>query len=74
MKRDPHTNLRNPVYKWDFFSHLPESLHQLTIDFSDRGIPKSYRHMHGFGSHLQLYQCRQRTFLGEIPLPLRARH
>ncbi|ANS43906.1 catalase [Serratia inhibens] len=51
VKRDPHTNLRNPVYKWDFFSHLPESLHQLTIDFSDRGIPKSYRHMHGFGSH-----------------------
>nr|CBA76514.1 catalase [Arsenophonus nasoniae] len=51
VKRDPHTNLRNPAYKWDFFSHLPESLHQLTIDMSDRGIPKSYRHMHGFGSH-----------------------
>lgn len=51
VKRDPHTNLRNPTYKWDFFSHLPESLHQLTIDFSDRGLPKSYRHMHGFGSH-----------------------
>lgn len=49
--RDPHTNLRNPVYKWDFFSLQPESLHQLTIDFSDRGLPKSYRHMHGFGSH-----------------------
>ncbi|MFO5903616.1 catalase KatA, partial [Pseudomonas aeruginosa] len=32
-------------------SHLPESLHQLTIDFSDRGLPKSYRHIHGFGSH-----------------------
>ncbi|GKX62425.1 catalase [Pragia fontium] len=51
VKRDPHTNLRNPTYKWDFFSQLPESLHQLTIDFSDRGLPKSYRHMHGFGSH-----------------------
>lgn len=51
VKRDPHTNLRNATYKWDFFSHLPEALHQLTIDFSDRGIPKSYRHMHGFGSH-----------------------
>ncbi|HGJ5899597.1 catalase [Arsenophonus apicola] len=51
VKRDPRTNLRNPAYKWDFFSHLPESLHQLTIDMSDRGIPKSYRHMHGFGSH-----------------------
>ncbi|NKD54479.1 MULTISPECIES: catalase [unclassified Haematospirillum] len=51
VKRDPHTNLRNATWKWDFFSHLPESLHQLTIDFSDRGIPRSYRHMHGFGSH-----------------------
>ncbi|HDQ4736520.1 TPA: catalase KatA, partial [Pseudomonas aeruginosa] len=43
--------LRNATFKWDFFSHLPESLHQLTIDFSDRGLPKSYRHIHGFGSH-----------------------
>ncbi len=51
VKRDLHTNLRNPVYKWDFFSLQPESLHQLTIDFSDRGLPKSYRHMHGFSSH-----------------------
>lgn len=51
VKRDPRTNLRNAAYKWDFFSLLPESLHQLTIDFSDRGMPKSYRHMHGFGSH-----------------------
>lgn len=51
VKRDPHTNLRNPTYKWDFFSLSPETLHQITIDFSDRGIPKSYRHMHGFGSH-----------------------
>ena len=51
VKRDPRTNLRNPTYKWDFFSLLPETLHQLTIDYSDRGIPRSYRHMHGFGSH-----------------------
>mgnify|MGYP000365319401 CR=1 FL=1 len=51
VKRDPRTNLRNATFKWDFFSHLPESLHQLTIDFSDRGLPKSYRHIHGFGSH-----------------------
>lgn len=51
VKRDPRTNLRNAAYKWDFFSNSPESLHQLTIDFSDRGMPKSYRHMHGFGSH-----------------------
>ncbi|QIQ22019.1 catalase [Zophobihabitans entericus] len=51
VKRDPRTNLRSATYKWDFFSQLPESLHQLTIDFSDRGLPKSYRHIHGFGSH-----------------------
>lgn len=51
VKRDPRTNLRNMAYKWDFFSHLPESLHQLTIDVSDRGLPQSYRNMHGFGSH-----------------------
>ncbi|AFJ46394.1 catalase [Shimwellia blattae DSM 4481 = NBRC 105725] len=51
VKRDPRTNLRNPTYKWDFFSLMPETLHQLTIDFSDRGLPRSYRHMHGFGSH-----------------------
>ncbi|TIR54820.1 MAG: catalase, partial [Mesorhizobium sp.] len=36
---------------WDFWSHSPEALHQVTILFSDRGIPDGYRHMHGFGSH-----------------------
>lgn len=36
---------------WDFWSSLPEALHQVTIVMSDRGIPASYRHMHGFGSH-----------------------
>ncbi|MEX0631644.1 catalase [Serratia ureilytica] len=71
VKRDPHTNLRNPVYK-GLFSHLPESLHQLTIDFSDRGIPKSYRHARLRQPHLQLYQCRQRAFLrNSTPLPAR---
>ncbi|BBG59270.1 MULTISPECIES: catalase [Providencia] len=51
VKRCPYTNMRSAAYKWDFFSHLPEALHQLTIDVSDRGLPKSYRFMHGFGSH-----------------------
>ncbi len=51
QKRDPGTNLRNPTAMWDFWSLSPESLHQVTILFSDRGIPKSVRHMHGFGSH-----------------------
>ena len=51
VKRDPHTNLRSPNNNWDFWTNLPEALHQITITMSDRGIPKSYRHMHGFGSH-----------------------
>lgn len=51
VKRCPYSNMRSMAYKWDFFSHLPESLHQLTIDVSDRGLPRSYRFIHGFGSH-----------------------
>ncbi|MBO5251180.1 MAG: catalase [Bacteroidaceae bacterium] len=51
VKRDPQTNLRSPQTNWDFWSMLPEALHQITIVMSDRGIPASYRHMHGFGSH-----------------------
>ncbi|MCX7594475.1 MAG: catalase [Fischerella sp.] len=51
QKRDPKTNLRNPTAMWDFWSLLPESLHQVTILFSDRGLPASYRHMNGYGSH-----------------------
>lgn len=51
VKRDPRTNLRNPENNWGFWTGLPESLHQVTYIMGDRGIPKSYRHMHGFGSH-----------------------
>ncbi|WP_027722977.1 catalase [Maridesulfovibrio zosterae] len=51
VKRDPRTNLRSAKNNWDFWTSLPEALHQVTITMSDRGIPKSYRHMHGFGSH-----------------------
>ncbi|MBR3609174.1 MAG: catalase [Bacteroidales bacterium] len=51
VKRDPHTNMRSPQNYWDFWTMLPEALHQVTIVMSDRGIPASYRHMHGFGSH-----------------------
>ena len=51
QKRDPRTNLRNPTAMWDFWSQSPESLHQITILMSDRGVPKSYRHMNGYGSH-----------------------
>lgn len=51
QKRHPETNLRNMDMQWDFWSLCPEALHQITTLFSDRGIPASYRHMHGFGSH-----------------------
>ncbi len=51
VKRDPETNLRSAKNNWDFWTSLPEALHQITILMSDRGIPASYRHMHGFGSH-----------------------
>ncbi|MFO7580193.1 MAG: catalase [Nitrosomonas halophila] len=51
VKRDPRTNLRSAQNNWDFWTLLPEALHQITIVMSDRGIPATYRHMHGFGSH-----------------------
>lgn len=51
QKRNPQTNLKDANMFWDFFSLTPESLHQVTILFSDRGTPKTYRHMDGFGSH-----------------------
>ena len=65
QKRDPRTNMRNPVAMWDFWSLTPESLHQITILFSDRGLPTDYRHMHGFGSHTYSFINRdnQRTWV-----------
>ncbi len=51
VKRDPRTNLRSAQNNWDFWTSLPEALHQVTVVMSDRGIPATYRHMHGFGSH-----------------------
>lgn len=51
QKRDPKTHLKNPTAVWDFWSLSPESLHQVTILMSDRGIPATFRHMNGYGSH-----------------------
>jgi catalase len=51
VKRDPRTNLRSARNNWDFWTALPEALHQVTITMSERGIPLSYRHMNGYGSH-----------------------
>ncbi|QIZ77634.1 catalase [Ferrimonas lipolytica] len=51
VKRDPRSNLRSATNNWDFWTSLPEALHQVTIVMSERGLPATYRHMHGFGSH-----------------------
>ena len=51
VKRDPRTNMRSAKNNWDFWTSLPESLHQVTITMSERGIPLSYRHMNAYGSH-----------------------
>ncbi len=51
QKRHPVTNLKDPDMFWDFLSLTPESIHQVTILFSDRGTPQTYRHMNGYGSH-----------------------
>jgi len=51
QKRHPKTNLRSPVAMWDFWSLSPESLHQVTILFSDRGCPRTPMNMNGYGSH-----------------------
>ena len=51
QKRDPKTNMPNPDMFWDFLSLTPESIHQVTILFSDRGTPRGYRNMNGYSSH-----------------------
>jgi len=51
IKRDPRTGMRSAESNWDFWTLLPEALHQVTIVMSERGIPRTFRHMHGFGSH-----------------------
>jgi len=51
VKRDPRTGMRSADNNWDFWTLLPEALHQVTIVMSERGIPRTWRHMHGFGSH-----------------------
>ncbi|MEG0789926.1 MAG: catalase [Alistipes sp.] len=65
VKRDPKTNMRSANNNWDFWTLLPEALHQVTITMSPRGIPFSYRHMHGFGSHTYSFYDKnnQRTWV-----------
>lgn len=51
QKRNPKTNLKDKNAVWDFWSLSPESLHQITYLHGDRGIPATWRHMNGYGSH-----------------------
>lgn len=63
QKRHPKTNMRSPTAMWDFWSLSPESLHQVTILMSDRGLPQSYRHIDGFGSHTYSFiNAKKRRF------------
>lgn len=55
QKRDPRTNLKDATMFWDFLSLTPESTHQVTHLFSDRGTPKDYRHMDGFGANTWMF-------------------
>jgi len=59
QKRNPATNLKDPDMFWDFLSLTPESIHQVTILFSDRGIPKTYRNMNGYSSHTFMWYNKE---------------
>lgn len=63
QKKDARTNLPNPSNAFEFWANNPQSLHQMTILMSDRGIPLSYRHVHGFSSHtLSFYNAKGERF------------
>ena len=51
QKRNPATNCKDQDMFWDFLSLTPESIHQVTILFSDRGTPATFRNMNGYSSH-----------------------
>ncbi len=51
QKRHPQTGRKDPRRQWEYWSLSPENMHQITILFSDRGIPDGFRHMNGYGSH-----------------------
>lgn len=51
QKRRPDTNTRDNDMQWDFWTLSPESAHQVTFLFTDRGTPRTWRNMNGYGSH-----------------------
>ena len=64
QKRMPGSGLRDANMQWDFWTRTPESAHQVTYVMGDRGIPKSFRHMDGFGSHTYQWITRQVSVSG----------
>jgi catalase len=56
QERMPESGLRDNNMQWDFWSLSPESAHQVTVLMSDRGTPRTWRHMHGFGSSTYLWE------------------
>ena len=61
QKRNPVTNCKDPEAVWDFWALNPQAMHQVTILFSDRGVPADYRHMNGYGSHTYSMWNRKRV-------------
>ncbi len=72
QKRNPATNLKDPNMFWDFLSLTPESIHQVTILFSDRGTPRTYRNMNGYSSHTYMWYNAQGEYCW-VQLPLQDR-
>jgi catalase len=63
QKRNPQTNLKDANMFWDFLSLTPESMHQVTILFSDRGTPLDHRHMNGYGSHTFMWYNQKKEYV-----------
>lgn len=55
QKRDPRSGLKDATMFWDFLSLTPESVHQVTVLFSNRGTPATFRHMDGFASNTWMF-------------------
>jgi catalase len=55
QKRLPDSGLRDANMQWDFWTLNPESAHQVTYLMGDRGLPRTWRHMNGYGSHTYMW-------------------
>lgn len=63
QKRNPQSGLKDPNTFWDFFSLTPESIHQVTILFSDRGTPRNFRTMNGFGTNTFMWYNKDKEYV-----------